>query len=766
MAIRTSHWILAGALALLTACGGGGGGDRAAGVEPGPPPPGGSVPPPEPEVPAPSPSAYAEAQELRAFITSAAIADDGQAVIDFQLTDGAGTAIQDLAQDNVRFVLAKLQGSPLGNLTGSWQSYINQIEQPKPGEVGDGDVPRLQATYERDGEFTNNGDGTYRYRYLTSVNALEQDILDQAETEGLDLSYTPERTHRVAIQFDGNDNTTANPFRDWVPATGATEGIFTMEIAATQNCNSCHDVLGIHGGNRREVEYCVTCHNPGSTDANSGNSVDMKVMIHKIHMGADLPSVQAGGEYAIYGFRDSKHDYSNVHYPQDIRRCENCHAGTSTGAGRDDLVLTAQGDNWAQYSTRASCGSCHDQLDFDLHAGGQPDDTNCASCHSAGGIAGSIEDSHGIAFEEAREAFKAEVTAIDNSAPGQTPTISFRVSNPLTGDDYDIFTDPVWTNDESSLNVKMAWDTGDYTNTGNGEGARNASSVSTSALANATANGDGTYSVVMPLAIPDGSLAPGIAASGSGVATIEGHPGVDYNEDGEPESVPVGDAHQFFSIDEADGTPAPRREVVDIVQCNACHGSLVLHGNNRADNIDSCVTCHNPRNTDRSVRAVAVNPPTDGKDEESINFTTMVHGIHAAGFRENPLQVVGFRGFTTYVYDENTVHYPGILDNCAACHAGDSYTLPLAGSVLGTSIDTGDSVADPTDDSVVTPATAACSSCHDSQVATAHMESNGGSFSTTQQAIDEGDVVEQCELCHGSGKTSDVSNVHSVRELP
>ena len=143
---------------------------------------------------------------------------------------------------------------------------------------------------------------------------LPADVLAQAEVEGLDLSYEADRTHRVAIQFDDNPNTTANPnLRLGTGDSGATEGIFTMDIAATENCNACHDPLAIHGGNRREVEYCVTCHNAGSTDANSGNTVDMKVMIHKIHMGKNLPSVQEGGEpYAIYGFRDSKHDYSDA----------------------------------------------------------------------------------------------------------------------------------------------------------------------------------------------------------------------------------------------------------------------------------------------------------------------------------------------------------------------------------------------------------------------------------------------------------------------
>ena len=260
-------------------------------------------------------------------------------------------------------------------------------------------------------------------------------------------------------------------------------------------------------------------------------------------------------------------------------------------------------------------------------------------------------------------------------------------------------------------------------------------------------------------------MAPGIAATGSGAVTIEGHPDLDLDGDGETESIPVTNVSDFYSIDEADGSPVTRRELVTIEQCNACHSSLVLHGSNRTDDIDACVTCHNPRNTDKRVREVAANPPTDGKDEESIDFKTMVHGIHAAAMRENALQIVGFRGLTTYVYDEEHVHYPGDLSNCTACHkeGENTYTLPLADGVLGTTIDTGDDRADPTDDTVITPASAACSSCHDDDVAVSHMSSNGGNFATTQEAIDSGEVVEECSVCHGEGRSADVSAVHNSR---
>jgi OmcA/MtrC family decaheme c-type cytochrome len=757
MLINTRNWIMAGMLGMLVACGGGGGGNSAPGVEPGPPPPGQAIPP-EPIPPTPSQTPYAEAEVLNAFITDATINGDDQAVINFQLTDGNGVAITDLVVDDVRFVISKLETSPLGNLTGSWQSYINVVAQP---EVGTGTVPELQATYERDGVFTNNGDGTYTYQYAISLTNLPQDILDQAGEEGLDLTYDPSLTHRVAIQFDGAPGK-ANPSHDWVPATGATDGIFTMDIAATANCNRCHDPLAIHGGGRIEVKYCVTCHNPGSVDPDSTNTVDFKVMVHKIHMGANLPSVQEGQPYVIYGFRNSPHDYSNIHYPQDIRNCVNCHAGSATGTGLTfpdgsdyELTLTDQGDNWSIYPTQAACGSCHDALDFSKHAGGQSDDSNCASCHSTGGIAGSIQQSHAILEDQARATLNAEVESVRNSMPGETPVISFRVSNPETGDDYDIMSDPIFTGPGARLAVGMAWNNSDYTN--NGNGMDTASQVQADALADAVSNGDGSYSITMPSAIPKGGV-----ASGSGTATVEGHPVIDLEGNGELEAVPVGDATGFFSIDEPDGQPVPRRVSVEMDNCLSCHQSLVLHGGNRSDNIDSCTTCHNPRNTDHEVREIASDPPTDGKDEQSIHFKVMIHGIHAAGILENPLQIVGFRGFSTHVYDEETVHYPGNLANCLGCHDDNGYTLPLPAGTLGTTVDTGANKQSPLDDTVVTPATAACASCHDDDVSAAHMTSNGGSFNTTQAAIDSGEVVEQCSVCHGSGKTADVSAVHDI----
>ena len=99
------------------------------------------------------------------------------------------------------------------------------------------------------------------------------------------------------------------------------------------------------------------CHQPQTTDPDTGNTLDMKVFVHKLHMGSQLPSVVAGTPYQIIGFNQAVSDWSTVVLPSDPRRCAFCHEPTKvTGA--------TQADAWMKNPNRAACGSCHDDVNF------------------------------------------------------------------------------------------------------------------------------------------------------------------------------------------------------------------------------------------------------------------------------------------------------------------------------------------------------------------------------------------------------------------
>jgi OmcA/MtrC family decaheme c-type cytochrome len=729
----------------LTACSGGGSSAVAPDVSPGPASSNGNPPASPPIQTTQPPNTYATATAVNATITNVTVASPP--VLELSVVDQNGVALTGLQSSNLRFTLAKLIPGNNGNST-SWQSYINRTKTPA---VVPTNAAAIQATSESGGTLVDHQDGTYTYTFVTDITQV---------TAPLAVTYEPSLTHRVAIQFSGGP--VANPVFDWVPASGLTSGIFSREVVATASCNNCHDPLAFHGGGRQDTKLCVTCHNPGTTEPNSLNAMDLKVMVHKIHRGRQLPSVVAGGKYQIYGFRDSLHDYSDVNFPQQINNCTTCHTGTGTTTATAAATVTSEGDNWAEVPTMAACGSCHDTTDFATHNGGQTDNSGCLSCHSATGIPGSIAASHKDQVREAMAKFDVKILSVTNSAPGQFPRTTFTITDPTNADrPYDLATDAPWQG--ARLTMGLALSTTDFTNTGLTTGLPRY--ATTNALTQSVANGDGTYTVTSAVAIPDGSVTPNRAATGSGMVTFEGRARVDVGDAQTPnvQNIPFVQPHQFFAINEASGQASPRRTVVDIQQCNQCHSLKSNHGGNRTDNPIGCAGCHNPRNTDKAVRLLVATPPTDGKTESSIDFKVLIHAIHASGYREAPYQVVGFQGRSVHVFDTEEVQYPGRLANCKSCHVGNSYQLPLAAGVLATSIDTGASATDPSDDKMVTPTAAVCSSCHDTSLAKAHMEQNGADFTATEGTINSGVSTEACTICHGPGRVADIDRVHGLQ---
>lgn len=688
-----------------------------------------------------------------------------------------GLAANATAKGRLAFGIAKLvPGTP-----NSWQSYINRGATGSPGfgpsdETGDGipdpaisgRVPQgTTASGSTGGTLVETATpGTYTFTFNQDLATAETfPASGSIPGSGILVGYNLNLTHRVGIQFSPSSpiptDARFNTFVDVVPAKDANldgnadpavPGVdATRLVATTASCLECHTLSviaprwGFHGsGARIEVGFCVLCHNPGTTDPESGETVNLATMVHKIHRGRDLPTVVAGGKYIIWGYSNGVHDYSHVGYPQDVRNCQKCHTAAD--------AATPDGDNWMNRPSIEACGACHDNISFVspapagkvLHTGGvQPNNDGCTLCHPAtgAGIGQSVTAAHAIPGRAEAAAFQFNVISVANTAPGQTPSVTFSVTDPTNANaPYNILTDAPFTvgGGASRLAVIIGWKTGevglgvpaiDWTNKGSGNNVGQPVSINPLAAGVATANPDGSFTVTSPVAIP-------LDAEGTGIAALEGHPAL---ADGT--RIPVKNAFLYFGV--TDAVPEPRREVVTAagqpLKCDNCHDQLSVHGANRTDSIEVCVVCHNPNATDIGRRPADGSAGIDGKFEEAIDFKNMIHAIHASGEgggdpRTTPVVIYGFGGTPN---DFSEVTFPGNMRKCTHCHEGNTWQLPLQDGILATTINSPPDKADPDDDGNITKTAGVCSACHDAQVFKAHMEAQGASFNVRQGNIIE-----------------------------
>jgi OmcA/MtrC family decaheme c-type cytochrome len=215
---------------------------------------------------------------------------------------------------------------------------------------------------------------------------------------------------------------------------------------------------------------------------------------------------------------------------------------------------------------------------------------------------------------------------------------------------------------------------------------------------------------------------------GVGEVVMEGHPAEPVGMPAVQQRIPVQSATKTFAITGTATTA--RRAAVDINKCNVCHGNLTLHGNNRTSRIEACVACHNTNATDINQRP-KTGTTADNKGEESIDFKKLIHGIHGAEFSGAGPVIYGFGGS---VNDFRGAVFPGVLNNCEACHNPGTYSAsfpPAKGTTTST-----ETLADPNTYLRTTPITATCSACHATGLFLSHMRQNGGAFDVTQPQID------------------------------
>ena len=185
----------------------------------------------------------------------------------------------------------------------------------------------------------------------------------------------------------------------------------------------------------------------------------------------------------------------------------------------------------------------------------------------------------------------------------------------------------------------------------------------------------------------------------------------------------------------------PRRQVVDLQQCNQCHDRLAAHGGVR-QNVEYCVLCHNPVGTDEEVRPAESMPPT------TIDFNRLIHSIHVGQDRsQKPYIVYGYQGSMN---DFSELRFPGDLTDCAACHRPATYNLPLPEGVQPITVTQKGAAID-----TILPARAACTGCHDGKPAGGHAE-----LQTTS------DGLETCAVCHDASSEFSVELAHPGLQKP
>lgn len=362
--------------------------------------------------------------------------------------------------------------------------------------------------------------------------------------------------------------------------------------------------------------------------------------------------------------------------------------------------------NWMNRPSRAACGGCHVDVDFEGGSNHPPqsDDTRCAFCHQADSgteFDRSIKGAHTVPLaSKALAGVIVEIKEVTSTGPGQRPTVLFSLSSK---------NGPV---DPSSLDRLL------FSLHGPNEDFE--FYAQENVVPNLKAVGS-DWSYTFNARIPS-------SAKGSYSVGFEGRITTSVNGSNERDSA----ENYIVPVAVTDDEPVARRMIVDDAKCEACHSNLSLHGDNRKNATMYCQTCHMPSATDEEVRL-------EGLDE-SIHFKYMVHKIHRGAELENlPYIVYGYR---SSVHDYSDVHFPGDLRDCEACHVDDSYKLPLPEGAAPTHAPS----AYITD---MGPETATCLSCHDGFAAAAHADANTGGLG------------ESCSACHGDGKSHSVEKVHA-----
>jgi hypothetical protein len=150
---------------------------------------------------------------------------------------------------------------------------------------------------------------------------------------------------------------------------GAATEVETVSRIDPEACYGCHDSLQFHGGSRRSVEACISCHgtagaentlfyeNP-TTGNPAGTSVEFRFLLHNLHNGV-FPAMVGG-----------------------VQDCAKCHGANTAWQLPDERLHPLQ--NVPTRAWRAACSSCHSDSAAVAHIDANTSvfgAESCAVCH-------------------------------------------------------------------------------------------------------------------------------------------------------------------------------------------------------------------------------------------------------------------------------------------------------------------------------------------------------------------------------------------------
>jgi len=642
---------------------------------------------------------------FKAEITGVTIPADRRPLVNFTVSDANGKPLDlhDLDPQSVKFTIAALKTDKNGaadyhnyvltKVAGKDYAFKGESKKPVLAET-------LQPSNDAGGVIARLRAGSFSYRFATALPA----------------NFDRRATHVVGAELTRAERRyAANPLFEFVPS-----GSRVMDMRAlveTASCNNCHDPMRWHRGTARQTGYCALCHTSQLSDPETGENLDFKFLIHKMHRGKFLPSVKEGKPYFTVGLNQRVVDFSTIVDPQmvvtetipkEYRNCAACHSNPAV-------------TNWKTLPSSVGCVSCHDNVDLRSgkhHSAGPAAEGTCVNCHRPDGpeFGPSVAGAHtfpGNSSELPGMVF--DILKIDGGKPGTNPVVTFSLKDKNGA--------PVNAAQMNNLGLVLAWPTSDY-KLEVPEDARKAEPL-----------GNGVHVYKFRYTIP-------ADATGSGAIGIQGYRLYDVKR---PSGTIVEKGQRnagrnvvrYFTITGRE--PVARRTAVKIEKCNVCHMKLQPHGEQR-NNTEFCVMYHNANHTDADKRKTAKGP----MPPETMHFKRLIHRIHTGRNLGEPFIVYGGPAASPVPVNLGEIRFPGDRRNCLKCHEAGANELPLPEGVLPTAMFQADGSV-----KHLTPIVSACIGCHTKEPAKAHMEAQIANVGR-----------ESCVVCHGSAREFAVDKMH------